>query len=153
MALSADTDRKSRGEAAGIQRLTIGTASTIYIGSLVAYRTTDSRAVPATAATNRRVAGVAYKFDGVDADGVGDTGGNEYVWVEYGNEHLFTLTTGIRTDASVGVNGFVSDDDEIGGTAVGTAGVQVEVGEITQLSGSTQAWIAVRRFAADNIGF
>lgn len=151
MALSADAIRKSRGTPTGKQRLAIATGSTVYIGSLVCYRTTDSRALAGTAATGRKTAGVAIAFDGTDADGVGDTAGNEYVWVEYGNEHLFTLKTAIRTDTTVGVNLFIADDDEMGGTAVGTAGVRVPVGECRQLEGSTQAWVAVRDFASANI--
>jgi hypothetical protein len=154
MALLADANRDSRGPALK-GRVAITTAATVYVGSLLAFVTTSGRVRAATAATSRRVAGVCtgfYSSTSSSASGVGNTAGTQYAEFEYGNEWLFTIKTAIRTTACLAVNGFVADDDTIGGTAVGTALVQVPVGEIVERSGSTKAWVAVRRFHKNNIG-
>lgn len=154
MALSADKapPRQSRGRANRL-RAAIATSQTVYIGSLLNFVTTTSRVRAAAAATSRKIAGVCTEFesDSGTATGIGNTSGTQYAWFEYGNEHLFTIKTAIRTHAAVGLNVFVSDDDTVGGTAVGTSAVRVVVGELVERSGTTQAWVAVHRFAAANI--
>jgi hypothetical protein len=159
MALSADKSpqRASRGRPAGKSRASIVTSTTVYIGSLL-NEVTSNTALPArvrvaAAATSRKIAGVCVAFEADNAlpTGVGNTGGTQYAVFEWGNEWLFTLKTSLRTNSSVGLNGFVSDDDTVGGTAVGTAAVRVVVGIITERPAITTAWVAVRQFAGTNI--
>ena len=160
MALSADAIRNTRG--AGnrqVAEYVIGTGKTIYLGSLVALEESTGRAEAATAATGKRIAGVAVEFvanAGGSADGVGDAAGTESVRVAYGDEHEFTVAAAIRTNTSLGLNVFVSDDDTVAGTAVGTAGTRLAVGELvgwvdTDGSDKSLAYVAVRRFASTNI--
>ena len=157
MALSADKvpQRQSRGRATR-DRQAIATSQTVYIGGLLNFVTTTGRVRAGAAATSRKIAGVCVGFEADDATptGVGNTAGTQYAVIEYGNEWLFTVTTALRTYAAQGLNGFVSDDDKIGGTAVGTAAVRVVAGEIsTAKASSTTAWVAIRRFATSNVGF
>lgn len=156
MALSADKvpQRPSRGRAMK-DRAAITTSATVYIGGLVSYVTTTQRVSAASAATNRKPAGVVVAFEADDAlpTGIGNAAGTQYAVFEYGNEWEFTVTTALRTTSVQGLNGFISDDDKIGGTAVGTAGVRVVAGEITDAKyTSTTAWVAIRRFATTNVG-
>lgn len=157
MALSADKtpQRPSRGRV-DREREAIATGQTVYIGGLLNYVTTSGRVRAASAAASRKVAGVCVGFDAVNATatGIGNTAGTQYAFFEYGGEFEFTVTTALRTYAAQGLNGFVSDDDKIGGTAVGTAGVRVVAGEIADAKfSSTTAWVAIRRFAGSNVGF
>jgi len=156
MALSADLIRSSRGRATRM-RAPITTGQTVYIGSLLNEVTnvtgSPARVRAAAAATSRKIAGVCVAFEADDAlpTGVGNTGGTQYAVFEYGNEWLFNMKTALRTNAAIGLNGFVADDTTIGSTAVGTALVRVVVGEIVEKASSTQSWIAVRRFATTNV--
>lgn len=157
MALTQDKIRRSRGTPM-TERVAIGTAGTLYVGSLCARRTTTGRAFAGTAATGRKILGVAVCKDGSTTGpgagtGVGNTGGTQYALVEYGNEHLFTVKTAIRTNTSLGLNVFIADDDSVGGTAVGTAAARIVAGELVawEASDKSTAWVAVRRFANANI--
>lgn len=152
MALSRDALRPARGNGQ-LDRLPIATNSTIYVGSLVARRNTTGRALAATAATGRRIAGVAFDFEGPNANGVGNTAGTEYVRVKYLDEHLVTIRTAIRTNTALGLNVFVADDEVVAGVGVGTAALRVAVGELVRFEASNKStgWVAVRRFATTNI--
>lgn len=156
-ALTQDVVRKSRG-AGSREVVAIGTSSTLYVGSLLARRTTTGRAVAATAATGRRVLGVAKLLNSTTAgpsagSGVGDTSGTQEVEYEYGNEHLFTIKTAIRTNTSLGLNVFVADDQTVGGTAVGTSAARVNVGRLVAFEASDKStgWVAVAVFGPVNI--
>jgi hypothetical protein len=154
MALSADKIRNSRGRATR-DRAAITTSATVYIGGLLNFVTTTGRVRAASAAASRKIAGVCVAFEATDlvASGIGNTAGTQFAVFEYGNEWEFTVTTALRTFAVQGLNGFVSDDDKIGGTAVGTAALRVVAGEIADAKdGSTTAWVAIRRFATTNVG-
>ena len=156
MALSADKLRNSRG-APYQNRLAVATGSTIYVGSLAVRRSTTGRALAATAATGRRIEGVVVRLDGPNGPGagtgIGNTGGTQYAIIEYGNEHLVTVATAIRTNTSLGLNVFISDDDKVAGTAVGTAAKRLPVGELVayEASDKSTGWVAIRRFATTNI--
>jgi hypothetical protein len=155
-ALTQDAIRRSRGTAS-MERGSIKTSSTIYIGSIVARANAGQRLVAGTAATGRRIAGVAVRFDGAGGrtggTGVGNAGGTEYCAYEYGNEHLFTIKTAIRTTTSLGLNVFIADDQTVGGTAVGTSAARVNVGRLVAFEASDKStgWVAVGVFGPTNI--
>lgn len=151
MALSAHKIRKSRGVAIGQLRVPITTNATIYQGSLAARPNANGRASAATAATVRKILGMVVRLDGPNGPstgtGVGNTAGTQYAVVEYGNEWSITVATAIRTNAALGLNVFVGSDDQVKGTAAGTAGVRVVVGELVDWDASDKStgWVAVRR--------
>jgi hypothetical protein len=156
-ALTQDVVRRSRG--VGYREvLAIGTSATLFVGSLVARRNTTGRALAATAATGRRILGVAKVLNSTAngpsaGTGVGDTNGTQEVEVEYGNEHLFTIKTALRTNTTLGLNLFVSDDNLAAGTAVGTAAARVVIGRLVawEASDKSTGWISVGVFGPTNI--
>ena len=156
-ALTQDVVRKKRG-VGGRDTLAIATSITLYVGSLLNRRNTTGRALAATAATGRRILGVAQVLksttNGPSAGtGVGNASGTEEVEYEYGNEHLFTIKTAIRTNTSLGLNVFVIDDQTVGGTAAGTAAARVTVGVLRswEASDKSTGWVAVGVFGPINI--
>lgn len=157
MALSRDTNRKARGTGIQITE-TIGTAATVYVGSLVVRRTTTGRAHAATAATGRRILGVVERLDsdvnGLGAgSGVGNTAGTQKALIRYGDERSITVATAIRTNTTLGLNLFVGDDDKVSGTAVGSAGTRVVVGRLVDWDASDKStgWVAIAEFGPVNI--
>lgn len=159
MALTQDVIREARG--AGLRdEIAIGTSNKIYVGGLVAIRRTTGRAVTATAATGRKIGGVCVAFAGAYSQATdnkggatGNTGGTIRAVIEYGNEFEFDVATAIRTNTSIGLNVFIGADNQVAGTAVGTAGTRIKVGELVKFTNTakSKAFVAVRRFAADNI--
>jgi hypothetical protein len=135
------------------QRIAIATASKIYRGSLVNQMTTTGRAVAASAATNRRFAGLAVSFEGATGTGTGVTGGTEYVIVEHGQLALVNIRTAIRTNAALHRTVNISDDNTVGGTGVGTSTLQVRVGELLEFEASNKStgWVKLRIFADTTI--
>lgn len=151
MALTQDFIRTQEGNG-HLEVLSIKTGEQLRVGSAVCRLNTTGRAV-AGAGTVRRTAGVALRFLGPNADGLGVADGTEEVEVGYLDEYEFPVRTAIRTNTSVGLNVFWSSDDAVGGTAVGTAGVQVNAGELVRFSASdkSKGFVAVRRFAPATI--
>lgn len=153
MALSADKIRKTRGQPLGEERIAIKTSATLYVGSLVGRVESTGRAKAAAAATSERLAGLCVKLEGDSGvgTGVGDTSGTEYAIVQYGHEALVTIKTAVRTNTSLGLNLFIADDDQVGGTAVGTAATRNPAGELTAFEASDKStgWIALRRSSPD----
>lgn len=157
-ALTQDTLRRTRGGDFYQDTMTIGTGSTVYEGSQVNRINSTGRVVAATAATGRRYFGLVVRLDddtnGPGAGtGVGNTSGTQKALVRYGDEHLMTIATAIRTNTSLGLNVFVSDDATVAGTAVGSAGTRVAVGELVdwEASDKSTGWVASRRFAKTDI--
>lgn len=157
-ALTQGKMRRKRG--AGMrERLAIATSSTLYVGSLVCRKNSTGRAFAATAATGRRIAGVAVALHSTAngdtaGTGVGNASGTEEVEIEYGNEHLMTIKTALRTTTHLGLNFFVGDDDMVAGTAAGTAAARVTVGRLVAFedANKTTGWVAVAVFGPTNIG-
>lgn len=152
-ALSRDLSRKTRDGARPLNRVAIATGSKIYRGSLVARRNTTGRAVAASAATGRRILGLAVGFEGPTGTGTGNTGGTEYVQVEAYMPVLVDIRTAIRTNTALGLNVFISDDNTVGGTAVGTSAARVVAGELIEFEASNKStgWVFLRRNASTNI--
>ena len=138
-ALSANAIRKFRNvngmKTASVQT---GTAAVIYAGALVSINTTTGRAVAATAATGRKILGVAME-DGSSGD---------YVKVAYHTEFLFATPT----KAYVGCNVAVSDDNTcVSMSAAGTTAVRVRVGELMQMETASTGWVAIRHFSESDV--
>ena len=156
-ALSQNAIANARG-ARQLTDIPITTGNQIYIGGLVNQLIgATGRASAGTAATGRRFVGYAYSFIGDNQDGLGVTGGTEKVRVSYLDELDLAVQTSLRTNTSLGLNVFVKDDATVGGTAVGTGGTQLPVGELVAWvdetgTDKTRAWVAIRRFAQTNIG-
>lgn len=157
MALSRDTNRKARG--AGQQmEVAIATGATLYVGSLAVRRNTTSRALAGTAATGRRILGVVEQLNSTvngpgAGTGVGNTSGTEIAVIRYLDERRITVATAIRTNTSLGLNVFVADDDKVAGTAVGTAGTRVKVGQLVEWAETDKSagWVAINRFGPTDI--
>lgn len=148
-ALSAAKIRSIRGTVLGEERVAIGTGATLYLGSLANQVTTTGRVVAAAAATSRRFAGLVVKLEGASGvgTGVGNTSGTEYAVIQYGMEALVSIRTAKRTNTSLNLNVFISDDDTVGGTAVGTSAVRVAAGELVAFEASNKStgWLALKR--------
>ncbi len=157
-ALSADKIRQKRGNGTTTD-MVIFTGSTVYVGSLIARGTATNRGNAAAVGTVRRVTGVCESFQAngsVDADGVGDTAGNERMVVGYGYEYAFNVLTAIRTNTSLGLRVFVSTDNDVGGTAVGTSAVQVVAGTLVAWvdetgSDKSEGWVKIHGFVDTDI--
>ena len=157
-AMTQDRVARKRGSGAIRETLVIGTSNTTYVGAIVNRRTTTARAFTATAATGRRIAGVVVRKDSTAngpgaGTGVGNASGTEKVIIEYGNEVLVGIKTAIRTNTSLGLNVFVSDDQTVGGTAVGTAAARVKAGILRAFEASDKStgWLAVAVFGPTDI--
>jgi hypothetical protein len=146
MALTQDRNSAYLKEVGGSYdyRGAITTAIRIYRGGLVCRKNTG-RFSAATAATGRRIAGVAVGFDGALATGLGVAGGTEYVKVRRNIPVLVNVKTAIRTTTSLGLAVFVSDDQTVGGTAVGTAAARVVAGPLLEFEASDKStgWVLV----------
>lgn len=151
MALTQDVIRTSRGTG-NKDVISIKTGEQLYVGSAVSKLLTTGRAVIGQG-TTRRTTGVALRFLGPNADGLGVADGTEEVEVGYDEEYEFDVLTAIRTNSHLGLNVFWSSDDKVGGTAVGTAGVQVNAGRLVAFTNSSKskAFIAVTRFSSATI--
>ncbi len=157
-AMTQDRVARKRGSGAIRETFVIGTSNTTYVGAMVNRRNTTGRAFTATAATGRRIAGVVVRKDSTTdgfgaGTGVGNASGTQKVIVEYGNEVLMAIRTAIRTNTSLGLNVFISDDQTVGGTAVGTAAARVVAGRLTAFEASDKStgWVAVAVFGPTNI--
>lgn len=151
MALTQDAIRKTRGTPRGEHKIAIKTSATLYVGSLVGRVEATGRAKAAAAATSERCVGLCVKLEGSNGvgTGVGDASGTEYAIVQYGMEALMTVRTAIRTNTSLGLGVFVSDDDRVGGTAVGTAATRNVAGHLTAFEASDKStgWVALGEYA------
>lgn len=154
-AATQDRNRKSqRGTPQYTSRLAIKTSSRIYRGTMVNRLNAGGRAVAASAATGRRIAGVAIHFEGGTVNtGLGVAGGTEFVTVESGRLYLADVKTAIRTTTSLGLNVFVADDQMVGGTAVGTAAARIVAGRLIEFEASDKstAWVHIGVFGPTNI--
>lgn len=152
MALTNDAVRDVRGDGE-FEEVSIATGSQLYINGLVTRKNTTARAVDATAATGHRILGLARSFSGPTGDGLGVTDGTEKVLVEYLSEAELSIATAIRTNTSLGLNVFVSDNETVGGTGVGTAGTRIAVGELISFTSTDKStgYVALRRFAGTDI--
>ena len=142
-ALTADTRRKVRNAQAKLVReYTVGTSSTVYVGSLCALSLTTGRVVAASAATNRRFAGVA------EETATGDTNGTVKIKVSYNHEIQVDANTAL-TVGHLGANVAIKSDNEVTTHSdAGTSAVRVTVGELVEFDETNDlAWVRLRGYA------
>ena len=133
--------RNVQGKAIG--RIAVATGETVYVGSLLTVLTTTGRAhALAAAAANHRFLGVCEK------GGTGDASGTVFCEYSYGHEVLVDANTTITT-ADIGRDALLSDDNFVDSTAVGTSGVRIPVGEVTNIE-SGDAWIWLRKYCGSS---
>lgn len=141
-ALAANAARLAKYETmARKARFPVQTSATIYEGSLVSIIESSGRATPADNVAGEVFVGVSLE------EKTGNTAGTVYVEVMYGHEVAIAAATAL-TKAYVGCNVAAMDDNLVSTlSAAGTAGVQVRVGELMELDGTT-AWVWIRHYSA-----
>lgn len=141
-ALSAAANRKSRNrQAVRYGTYTVATGATVYNGSIVAMVRTTGRVTPASNTTSRRVIGVATETK---------TAGNA-VRVEWNAEWAVNPDTAL-TKGYTGCNvALTTDNDVITMSGAGTTLVRVRAGEMVQWVSTSEAWIAIRNFAVNDV--
>lgn len=148
-ALTADKRLKTRGTPEGEERVAIKTSATVYVGGLASRVEATGRLKASAALDGEKFLGVIVKLEGSSGvgSGVGDAAGTEYAIVQYGHEALVEVLAAYRTSTFLGLNMFISDDQGIGGTAVGTAAARQVCGELVafEASDKSTAWLAVKR--------
>ncbi len=125
------------------------TSQTVYIGTLVSHAPGGSGRVRSGAATAN------YKFAGVVESVVNDSGsfisaitgnadGTVKVRVSYGQEILITCLTAMYTSTNLNRTALLKTNNEVDGTAVGTAALRQAVGMVTQLESTNLVWVKLR---------
>lgn len=133
--------KRRNGQAAQRGNYQVGTSAVIYQGGLVAMNLSTGRAVAATAATSRKILGVALESASSGA----------YVEVEWGAEYAFDPATAL-TKAYTGSNVAVSTDNDVTTmSGAGTTAVRVRVGELIDYDSTSVAWVAVRNFSEADV--
>lgn len=152
-ALTQDKDVLTKGPAGIVRRFVITTSQKLYRGSVAMFDEDSGRAQEAAAATGMRIAGLVESFSGATGTGTGVAGATEFAHVRSGCLALVNVLTAIRTTTSLGLNVFASDDQTVGGTAVGTSAARVIVGELVEFEASDKStgWVALGVYAATNI--
>ena len=152
-AVTADQIRLERAlESKVMSTATVGTANTVYIGTLCAFKPASARVWNATPTASWTLAGIV---EGVVNDSgtpiaaiTGNTAGTIKVRYSWGQEALFTLITAARTYTNINKTAIMKTNNEVDGTAVGTALVRMQVGAIVEQEAASLAtvWVAIRRF-------
>lgn len=146
-ALTQDKVFQTRGTGVR-QKVAIKTSATVYRGGFGSIVPGTGRLKASAAAAGEHFGGLIVDFDGpTGGTGVGNASGTEYAIIEYGNEVKCVVKTAYRTNTFLNFNMFVSNDQEIGGTAVGTSAARQVAGELTafEASDKSTAWLALRR--------
>lgn len=143
-ALSSATGRLTRNVAnKKFHEYVVGTSATIYAGSLVAVDTSTGRAVAATAAASRKFLGLSEETK------TGDTGGTVRCRVVWNCEAKVTGATAL-TQAYIGSNVAISDDNTVTTMSAISSAKQVRAGELVSITG-TDAWVSLRNFSESDV--
>jgi hypothetical protein len=126
----------------------VKTAGVVYIGAL-ACMTTIGRVQSATAAASLTFAGevveVLNDSGAAIVAGTGNAGGTVKAKIRWGHEMLLGVKTSTRTYSNIGKTVHVSTNVDVAGTSVGTAGVRVLAGTLTQFGDTTATgWVRLR---------
>ena len=142
-ALAAGTGRDTRNIAAKERyNKIVETSAKVYQGALVSIDSTTGRAQAAAAATGQDdiVRGIA------ESTQTGDTAGTVRVEIVSNIQAKFAVTASVVTQAKVGVNCYVKDDNTVTtATDAGTALVRVLVGELVEKIDTNTWWVHVGR--------
>ena len=129
----------------------IKTSITLYVGTLVSF-STIGRLVDGAAAASTTFAGelVAILNDSgaLIAAGTGNSGGTVLGLFRYGHEMRLGVKTSSRTYSNLGKSILIADNVTVAGTSVGTAGVRVIAGALTEFAvtgaAPATAWVRLR---------
>lgn len=152
-AVTADQIRKERAlHLKEYSTAAVFTGQTVYIGTMLCFP-------PGSARVRSAAATASYIFAGICEEVINDTGsplsaitgntaGTVRVKYSYGHEVSMILLTAARTYTNINKTALVKTNNELDGTAVGTAAVRIQVGAIVETDAAALAtvWVAVRRF-------
>lgn len=128
----------------------IGTAATVYLGTIANF-TTAGRIVSATAAASRRFAGeivrIVNESGSILSAATGNTAGTVKAVIRYGHQMHLNVLTAARTYTNIGKSVYVGDNVSVtDATGAGTAGVRVIAGQLVELTDTkTKGWVALRQ--------
>ena len=120
----------------------VKTGTTVLFGTLVQLQ--SGRLAGAASGTNRHCAGLCMETK------TGNTGGTVYAKVAWGMEAKLVGLTAM-TKGFMLTNSFVSTNQEVTTTGVGTALVRMRAGRFTEWVSANVVWVEVCRFAANDI--
>jgi hypothetical protein len=129
----------------------IKTAITLYVGTLVSFSTigrlVDGAAVASTTFAGELVA-ILNDSGAIITAGTGNTAGTVLGLFRYGHEMRLGVKTSSRTYSNLGKSALIADNVNVGGTSVGTAGVRVVAGTLTEFAvtgaAPASAWVRLR---------
>jgi hypothetical protein len=142
-AVTADQIRQERAVHLKVyETAAVVTSNVVYVGS--------ARVLNGAATANYTLAGIC---EGIVNDSgsfqstiTGNTAGTIRVRYSWGQEALFTCITAMYTFTNVNKTALLKTNNEVEGTAVGTAAVRVSVGAVVELQSTNSVWVAIRRF-------
>lgn len=152
-AVTADQIRQERAlEGKVFSTAAVGTSNVVYIGCLLAFKPGSARVWNATKTASWSLAGICEGL--VNDSGnflstiTGNTAGTVKVRYSWGQEALFTLLTGARTFTNLNKTALMATNNELDGTAVGTAALRMSVGMIVEAETSTLStvWVKIRQY-------
>jgi hypothetical protein len=128
----------------------VTTSQTVYIGTLVSFAPGAPARVRSGAATAN------YRFAGIVEEVINDSGsflsaitgnadGTVRVKVSYGQEALITCITAMYTTSNLNKTALLKTNNEVEGTAVGTAALRQAVGMITEMQSTNLVWVKLRQ--------
>ncbi len=148
-AVTADQIRIERGVQNKVYATyAVTTSQTVYIGALASWAPGSNRVRSGAATANYRCAGLVESV--VNDSGsfisaiTGNADGTVKVRVSYGQEILITCITAMYTYTNLNKTALLKTNNEVEGTAVGTAAVRQAVGMITELQSTNLVWVKLR---------
>ena len=150
-AVTADQIRQERAvELKVYETAAVVTSNVVYVGCLLSFKPGSARVMNGVATANYRCAGIC---EGIVNDSgsfvstiTGNTAGTVRVRYSYGQEALFNCITAMYTYTNINNTALLKTNNEVEGTAVGTAALRQSVGAIVQLQSTNSVWVAIRRF-------
>jgi hypothetical protein len=156
-AVTADQIRKERSlHTKEYATAAVFTGQTVYIGTLLCFPPGSARVRNGAATANYICAGICEELindSGSPLSAItGNTAGTVRVKYSYGHECSFVLITAARTYTNINKTALIKTNNELEGTAVGTAAVRIPVGTIVETDAAALAtvWVAIRRFGTGN---
>jgi hypothetical protein len=145
-ALAANRERRTRGEAAKVTRITPANSQQFYEGGLVAANASGLGA-PAADTASFRVAGVAPNKL------LSAASSPAQIELEWGHEEWFPVDSALQTAAATSTfkNAIVADDNTLTNAATATNDVPVGIiVEFEAIKGVNGAWVRVGVFSPTN---
>ena len=149
-AVTADQIRSERAtELKAYNTYAVVTSQTVYIGTLVSSAAGSNRVRGGAATANYICRGIVEEVINDSGSPIsaitGNTGGTVKVRVSWGQEALFSCITAMYTYTNVNKTALLKTNNEVEGTAVGTAAVRQSVGMIVDLESTNLVWVKIRQ--------